>query len=87
MPKQNTDDNSKVKNTPNNSSPSSFLTSNSSFLTSPLSKTRYCMGLQCPKILWLDLHKSEEKDPSAVNQARFDEGTKVGDWASPLDTY
>jgi len=43
-----------------------------------LSKSRYCAGLQCAKILWMDCHKSEEKDVSGVNQARFETGTKVG---------
>ena len=46
-----------------------------------LSKTRYCTGLQCPKILWLDRNKSDEKNTSAVSQARFDEGARVGELA------
>ena len=46
-----------------------------------LSKTRYCTGLRCPKILWLDLHKSDVKESTAVNQARLDEGTRVGELA------
>jgi hypothetical protein len=27
-----------------------------------LSKTSYCRGLRCPKILWLDHRKPEEKN-------------------------
>jgi hypothetical protein len=46
-----------------------------------LSKSRYCTGLQCPKILWLDIHKSEEKDNALVNQTRFDTGSMVGELA------
>jgi len=46
-----------------------------------LSKTRYCKGVRCPKILWLDEHKSEVRDESARNQAVLDAGKKVGDMA------
>ena len=46
-----------------------------------LSKSRYCKGVQCPKILWLDEHKSEERDESVLNQNVFDTGNKVGDLA------
>jgi len=46
-----------------------------------LSKSRYCRGLQCPKILWLDKNKSEVRDDSNKNQAVFDTGNKVGDLA------
>jgi len=46
-----------------------------------LSKSRYCKGVQCPKILWLDEHKSEERDDSGLNQRILDTGNKVGDLA------
>jgi len=46
-----------------------------------LSKTRYCKGARCPKILWLDEHKSEVRDESVQNQAVLDTGTKVGELA------
>jgi len=46
-----------------------------------LSKTRYCKGIQCSKILWLDWHKSEVRDDSIINQRIFDTGNKVGDLA------
>jgi len=46
-----------------------------------LSKSRYCRGIQCPKILWLDEHKSEVRDDSVLNQAVMDTGNKVGDIA------
>jgi hypothetical protein len=46
-----------------------------------LSKTRYIKGVQCPKILWLDIHKSEARDNSVLNQTVFDTGNRVGDLA------
>jgi len=46
-----------------------------------LSKSRYCTGVQCPKILWLDANKKEVRDDSAVDQSRLDQGNKVGDLA------
>jgi CRISPR/Cas system-associated exonuclease Cas4 (RecB family) len=45
------------------------------------SKSRYCTGLQCPKILWLDINRSEEKDASLINQHLLDSGTKAGELA------
>ena len=46
-----------------------------------LSKSRYCKGIQCPKILWLDEHKSEERGEGVLNQRVFDTGNRVGDLA------
>jgi len=46
-----------------------------------LSKSRYCAGLQCPKILWLKKNKPEVEDTSAMNQAVLDRGNEVGDLA------
>ncbi|GBU26554.1 hypothetical protein R84B8_00064 [Treponema sp. R8-4-B8] len=46
-----------------------------------LSKSSYCKGIQCPKILWLDTHKSELKDESVLNRKILDTGNRVGDLA------
>ncbi|MDR0496930.1 MAG: DUF2779 domain-containing protein [Treponema sp.] len=46
-----------------------------------LSKTRYCKGIQCPKILWLDEHKPEVRDDSVMNQRVLETGSRVGDLA------
>ena len=46
-----------------------------------LSKSRYCKGIQCPKILWLDVNKSEVRDNSSINQSILDTGNMVGDLA------
>jgi len=46
-----------------------------------LSKSRYCKGIQCPKILWLDEHKSELRDDSMLNQRVLETGNRVGDLA------
>ena len=46
-----------------------------------LSKSRYCKGVQCPKILWMDEHKNEERNENALNQSVLDTGNKVGDLA------
>ena len=48
-----------------------------------LTKSKYCKGVQCPKILWLDKYKpiisEDEKDESV-----FEEGRKVGELAKGL---
>ena len=46
-----------------------------------LSKSRYCKGIRCQKILWLDAHKSEVRDESVFNKAVFETGNRVGDLA------
>ncbi|GHU02992.1 hypothetical protein FACS1894147_06160 [Spirochaetia bacterium] len=46
-----------------------------------LSKSRYCSGLQCPKILWLNQNKPEVYDPSVLNEAVLEQGNVVGDLA------
>ena len=48
-----------------------------------LSKSRYCKGLSCPKILWLDAHPEVAKPTpiDAMTQGLFDMGHKVGDLA------
>jgi len=45
-----------------------------------LSKSKYCRGLQCPKILWMEKHMPEEAvDPG--NEAILETGNLVGDLA------
>jgi len=48
-----------------------------------LSKSKYCRGLQCKKMLWLDKYKSEVKE-IINNDAVFDSGTNVGILAQQL---
>ena len=46
-----------------------------------LSKSKYCDGVQCPKMLWLKKYCPEEFDSSVLNQAVLDTGNEVGDLA------
>src|ERR1035437_3145366 len=47
--------------------------------TKTLSKTKLMGGLQCPKQLWLGLHRPElVPETDAATQAQFDEGNEVG---------
>ena len=46
-----------------------------------LSKTSYCSGLQCLKILWMKTHRKEEAKISKSTQNVFDSGHTVGDYA------
>lgn len=48
-----------------------------------LSKSKYCKGIQCEKILWLDKYKPEEKE-DILNDAILDNGTNVGILAQQL---
>ena len=48
-----------------------------------LSKSRYCNGLQCHKMLWLDEYKSNEKS-EVNNDSVLDNGTEVGIVAKDL---
>ena len=45
-----------------------------------LSKTKYCRGVQCPKILWMDNHMPDKAKPTA-SEAVLRTGTEVGDLA------
>ena len=45
-----------------------------------LSKTRYCKGVQCPKILWMDAYKPEEKE-NVTSEQVMQNGNYVGDLA------
>ena len=48
-----------------------------------LSKSKYCNGLQCQKMLWLDTYKSELKE-EVNNESVFDNGISVGSLAKNL---
>ncbi|MBA7664009.1 hypothetical protein ES703_72059 [subsurface metagenome] len=50
-----------------------------------LSKTKYITGLQCPRLIWIEIHEPEkipETDP--VTQYIFDQGHLVGELAKKL---
>lgn len=54
-------------------------------MSKTLSKSKYCNGLQCPKLLWVHYNDKErlpEWDASA--QARFDGGHRIGELAKSL---
>ena len=44
------------------------------------SKSRYCCGIQCPKMLWLKKNMPEEFDDSVMNEAILSTGNDVGIW-------
>jgi hypothetical protein len=46
-----------------------------------LSKTKYCKGIQCPKMLWMDINMPEQFDSSVLNETRLETGSRVGDLA------
>ena len=46
-----------------------------------VTKTDFMRGMQCPKMLWLDRHKPEEKIIPPEVQARLDKGNEFGDSA------
>ncbi len=48
-----------------------------------LSKSKYCEGFQCKKMLWLEKNRPEEKGEES-NQAVLDNGTEVGILAKQL---
>ncbi len=45
-----------------------------------LSKSRYCKGIQCPKMLWLDAYKPQEAE-DILPESMLANGTLVGDLA------
>ncbi len=51
-----------------------------SFMSLGLSKSKYCSGIQCPKILWMDAHMPEERVDTA-SQTVFENGNLIGDLA------
>ena len=42
------------------------------------SKSKYCRLWQCPKMLWMDKYKPEEKAEDAADDSRMEAGTEVG---------
>lgn len=48
-----------------------------------LSKSKYCQGIQCEKILWLNKYKPEEK-VDINNESVLENGTRVGEIAKCL---
>ena len=52
-----------------------------------VTKTDYMRGVQCPKMLWLDRHKPEEKVIPPEVQERLDEGNRFGDSAMDCLLY
>lgn len=47
-----------------------------------LSKSRFLLGLQCPKLLWMSVHSPDEEGPvDEATQHRFDVGQRVGEYA------
>ena len=49
-----------------------------------LSKSKYCLGVQCPKMLWLHRHKAAEFDDSCIDEGAMETGNEVGDLAKNL---
>jgi hypothetical protein len=53
----------------------------SSAKTAFMSKSRYCNGLQCHKMLWLLDHRKELYDDTVENKYNLNEGNRVGELA------
>ena len=49
-----------------------------------VTKTDFMRGMQCPKMLWLDAQKREERIIPPEVQARLDKGNEFGDSAMGL---
>lgn len=49
-----------------------------------ISKSKYCLLWQCPKLLWLSKYKPECKTPDSSLEARFSNGNTIGDLAMGL---
>ena len=54
------------------------------FMPLYLSKSKYCLGVQCPKMLWLHRHKAAEFDDSCIDEGAMETGNEVGDLAKNL---
>ena len=52
--------------------------------TTNITKSLYCLGVQCPKMLWLKVHKPELFDESTMNDSILEKGTEVGQLARGL---
>lgn len=50
----------------------------------PLSKSRYCSAVQCPKMLWLKKNRPEVFDFGVLNESTLETGSQVGDLAMGL---
>lgn len=51
--------------------------------TKLLTKSKYLLGLQCPKLLWIAINDKERiPKPDAIAQKKFDDGTFVGELAT-----
>jgi hypothetical protein len=53
-------------------------------MSTNLSKSLYCSGVQCPKMLWLKKHRPELFDDSVMDQNVLETGLAVGDLAMGL---
>lgn len=49
-----------------------------------LSKSKYCLVWQCPKLAWLNKYKPELQEIDDAAQARFESGNQVGDLTMDL---
>lgn len=50
----------------------------------PLSKSKLLAFRQCPKRVWLEVHRPGLREDSAETRAKFDSGNRVGDIARRL---
>ena len=48
-----------------------------------LSKSKYCKGKQCPKMLWLEKYKPEEAE-EAKNESVLKKGNQIGEIAKGI---
>jgi hypothetical protein len=53
-------------------------------MSRPLSKSKLIAYRQCPKRLWLEVHRPELREDSASTQAIFASGHKVGELAQQI---
>ena len=49
-----------------------------------LSKSKYCAFVQCPKNLWLGVHKPELAEEDSSKESRMEEGNRIGDLAMQI---
>lgn len=51
----------------------------------PLSKSKYLIGLQCPRHLWVCFHQPDKLPEVDMHaQHRFDEGHEIGEWSKKV---
>ena len=46
-----------------------------------LSKSRYCSGVQCPKMIWMKKYRNDDFDKSVLNTTIIEAGNQIGDLA------